>query len=219
MKKILPILFIIVCLTFGGCSIKKENSLHGKEQVEALREEAKGYTSGRYLLTNLSTGDTDQVFSFMYDTDGSQIYLYEKVTGDIYYAEYYGGGLLYIFDGENVSVYNTGSGEYATYTKDAPHPYSVGELLFYENLFVMSSAESTDGEGNVTYMYNYDTDKINKALGTSLTKFVTTYTFDSEGAFLSFTQSNSDGAEDYSYKIEVIDVNALTEIENPMIPE
>ena len=202
-----------------GCSVKKENALHGKEQIEALREEAKGYTSGRYLLTNLATGDTDQVFSFMYDTDGSQIYLYEKVTGDIYYAEYYGGGLLYIFDGENASVYNTGSDEYEAYNKDNPHPYSVGELLFYERAFVMSSAETTDDDGSVTYLYSYDTDKINKSLGTSLTKFITTYTFDNDGNFLRFTQSNSDGSGDVSYMIELLDINALTRIENPMIPE
>ena len=215
-KKIIPILFIIVCLTLTGCSIKKENSLHGKEQIEALREEAKGWQSGRYLLTDLVTGETDQVFSFMYDTDGSQIYLYEKVIDNNYYAEYYGRGLLYIFDGENVAVYNTESDGYESYSKDNPHPYSTGDLLFYENLFVMSSAESTDDKGNITYMYNYDTDKINKALGTSLTKFVTTYTFDSEGNFLDFTQSNSDGSEDVSYMIELLDINALTEIENSM---
>ena len=219
MKKIIPILFIIVSLAFGGCSIKKENLLAGKEQVEALREAAKGWESGRYLFTDLSTGDTNQVFSFMYEPDGSQVYLYETVSGDTYTAEYYGQGTIWLFDGEEVSVHNASSGDYEQYTKDNPHPYSTGDLLFYENLFVLSSAESTDGSGNTTYLYNYDTGRINNALGTSLTKFITTYTFDAEGNFLSFTQSNSDGSEEYSYMIELLDINSLTEIENPMNTE
>lgn len=219
MKKIIPILFIIVCLTLTltGCSVKKENPLAGKEQIEALREDAKTWTSGRYLFTDLASGETNQVFSFMYDTDGSQIYLYETVRDGVYTAEYYRENMIWFFDGEDVSVYNADSDEYESYSKDNPHPYSVGELLFYENLFVQSSAESTDDEGNVTYLYNYDTDKINKALGTSLTKFITTYTFDADGNLLSFTQSNSDGSGDYSYMIELLDINALTRIENPMV--
>ena len=200
----------------GGCSLKKENSLHGKERVEALREEAKGYTSGRYLFTDLATGETNQVFSFMYEPDGSQTCLYERVKDDTYYAEYYSENRLYVYDGETVSVYNTDSDEYETYSRQDPHPYSTGDLLFYERAFVMSSAESTDGDENVTYLYSYDTDKINKSLGTSFTKFVTTYTFDKDGNFLRFTQSNSDGSEDVSYMIEMLDINALTKIENPM---
>lgn len=221
MKKIIPILFIIVSLTLTltGCSFRKENSLHGKEQVEALREEAKGWTSGRYLFTDLDTGETNQVFSFMYNADGSQTYLYEQVNGGSYYAEYNDGNRIYVLDGETVSVYNAGSGEYASYDREDPHPYSTGDLLFYENLFVKSSGESTDDKGNITYLYNYDTDKINESLGTSLTKFVTSYTFDNEGNFLYFTQTNSDGKKDYAYMIELLDMDALTEIENPAIAE
>ena len=221
MKKTLPILFIIVSLTLTltGCSIKKENSLHGKEQVEALREEAKGWQSGRYLFTNLETGEMYQAFSFMYGTDGVQTCLYEQVTDGNYYAEYNDGNRLYVTDGESAAVYNTGSGGYESYNKENPHPYSTGDFLFYENLFVQSSAESSDSQGNVTYLYNYDTDKINKTLGTTLKSFVTTYTFDQSGNFLYFTQTNSNGETEYSYRIDLVDINSLTEIENPAIAD
>ncbi|MCH5350126.1 MAG: hypothetical protein J1E40_12435 [Oscillospiraceae bacterium] len=219
MKKILPILFIIVSLTLSGCSIKKEYDLHGKEQVEALREEAKGWQSGRYLFTDLGTGEMNQAFSFMYNSDGSQTYLYEHITEGSYYIEYYGGGMIYILDGENISVLDEGSADYVSYNKDNPHPYSAGDLLFYENLFVRSSVENSDDQGNVTYLYNYDTDKINRSLGTSLKSFVTTYAFDQEGNFMYFTQSNSDGENDFSYRIELVDINSITKIENPMMSE
>lgn len=221
MKKILPLLFIIVSLTLilTGCSIKKENSLSGMEMIKALREEAGGWDSGRYLFTDLDTGDMNQAFSFMYEPDGSQTYLYERITDGNYYAEYCGGGRLYVVEGENVSVYNLDSDGYESYNKENPHPYSTGDLLFYENLFVKSSGESSDAEGNVTYLYSYDTDKMNKALGTSLTSFITTYTFDAEGNFLYFTQSNSDGTNSVSYRIDTLNVNTIEEIENPALAE
>ena len=218
-KKIMPLLFTIVCLTLGGCSIKKENDLHGREQVEALREEAKDWTSGRYLFTDLKTGEMYQAFSFMYASDGSQIYLHEQVRDEEYHAEYNDGSRIYITDGKTVEIYNTGREDYVSYSRDEPHPYSTGVLLFYENLFVKSSAASSDEQNNITYVYNYDTGKINDSLGTSLSKFITSYTFDKDGDFLFFTQSNSSGGDEYSYRIDVVDVNAIDVIENPMMAE
>ena len=78
----------------------------------------------------------------------------------------------------------------------------------------ISTAE-TDSEGNVTYKYIYDVAKINKTLDTSLSSFTTTYTFDKDGKFLYFTQENSDGTNSYSYMIEVLDANSVTELDNP----
>lgn len=206
-------------MTLTGCTAKKDAPLHGQEQIEALREEAKTWSSGRYLFTDLKTGGTDRVFSFMYEPDGSQTSLYEQVTDGIYHAEYYSRGTLCVYDGENVSVYNTSSEGYESYNKDNPHPYSTGDLFFYIAPCVMSSAESTDGKGNITYLYNYNTDRINQTMDTSYTKFVTAYTFDSEGNFLYFTLDNSGDEDARTYMIEMIGINSLTEIENPMMAE
>ncbi len=185
------------------------------EQVEAFRNEAKNWQSGRYLLTNLDTGEMDQAFSFVNNPDGSQSYLYEKVTDGNYYAEYSSDGIFQIIDGGNASVYRKGSDGYIGYDKDNPHPYSTGGLLFYENLFVLTSSEEIDPDGGKIYLYIYNTDKINEVLGTSLAEFQTTYKFDKDGNFVFFTQSNSDGKTEYSYMIEVMDVNAVDKIENP----
>lgn len=219
MKKLIPIL-LIICCTLVGCSLKKEYDLCGKEQVEAFRSEASSWQSGRYLLTNLDTGEMNQAFSFMNNSDGTQTYLYERVSDEgEYYAEYSGGSEFYLIDGDTVSLHKESSDGYIAYDSENPHPYSTGGLLFYENLFVKGSEESTDEQGNVTYIYTYDTEKINEALNTSLTEFVTTYTFDKDGGFLYFTQSSTNAEASYSYMIEVIEANALTEIENPAIEE
>lgn len=217
MKKILPILLLIICLTLGGCSSPKaETALPGRDKIEALRAEAANWQSGRYLFTDLDTGETNQAFSFMYNADGTQTYLYERVTDGNYYAEYNGGGMIYILDGENISVINAGSADYVSYSRENPHPYSTGELLFYVEPYIISSEQVSDEHGNCIYGYEYDTGSMNKAIGTSLTEFSTAYTFDAEGNFLYFTQSNSDGERSYTYMIEIVDPDAVTEIENPV---
>lgn len=216
MKKIFAVLLLIVCVTaLGGCSPKKEYELAGREQIEAFRGQAKGWRSGRYLLTNLDTGEMNQAFSFMYNEDGTQSYLYEIVKDGNYYAEYSDGRLLYVVDGENAAVINEGGEGYVKYSEDEPHPYSMGELLFYVNLFVKSSAE-VPVDGGKSYIYYYNVDKINETLGTSLTEFYTSYVFDSDGGFLYFEQRSANSEGSYAYRIEVIDTDALTEIENPI---
>lgn len=219
MRRIFPLIItVLLCLTLGGCSLRKEYDLYGKEQVEALREEAKTWRSGRYLLTNLETDVMDQSFSFMYNSDGSQTYLYEKVSGDSYYAEYSDGKTLYTLDNGTALMIKEGEENYVSYSEENPHPYSTGGLLFYENLFVSSSEEAADGD-NTIYRYYYNVEKINEALGTKLTEFVTEYVFDDGGQFLYFTQKNSDGEKSYAYRIDVTDINGLTEIENPIVRE
>ena len=217
MKKIFVVLLLIVCVTaLGGCSLKKEYELAGKVQIEAFRNEAKGWRSGRYLLTNLDTGEMNQAFSFMYNGDGTQSYLYEVVSDGNYYAEYSDGALLYVVDGGNSAVINEGGEGYVKYSEDEPHPYSMGELLFYANLFVKSSAE-VPVEVGTSYVYYYNTDKINETLGTSLSEFYTSYVFDSSGEFLYFEQHSTNAEGSYAYRIEVIDAGMLTEIENPVV--
>lgn len=218
MKKIfLTLAAILLCFALPSCSLQKEYELYGKERVEDLREEAKTWRSGRYLLTNLDTDVMDQAFSFMYNADGTQTYLYEIVSEDGgYYAEYSDGHTLYTLDEGTALMIKEGAENYVSYSEENPHPYSTGDLLFYENLFVKSSEEVTEG-GNVIYRYYYNTDKINETLDTKLSEFVTEYVFNENGSFLFFTQKNSDGETSYAYKIELLDINSLTEIENPIV--
>lgn len=219
MKKFPAVLLLLfTAMQFGGCSLKKEYDLYGKERVEDLRESAKNWQSGRYLLTNIDTDIMDQAFSFMYNEDGSQTYLYERVSEENgYYAEFSDGETFYVLNGGEASILKSGSEGYASYDRKNPHPYSTGDLLFYENLFVKSSEEIPEEDGGVCYRYYYNTDKINDTLGTSLTEFVTEYIFNADGGFGYFVQRNSDGESSYAYRIDIIDANSLTEIENPAV--
>ena len=216
MKRFVPLL-LLICMCLTGCSLKKVVELDGREQVEAFTAEAKTWQSGRYMLTNLDTGETDQVFSFMNNSDGTQSYLYEKLVDNTLYTEYSDGKELYFTAEQNGEITEgEGAEDNILYTVENPHPYSTGDLLFYVNLYAMGSAAETDSEGNTTYTYIYDVVKINNALGTSLDSFSTTYTFDKDGSFLYFTQKNSDGESSYAYMIEVLDVNSVAELDNPL---
>lgn len=214
MKKIIYVL-LLICICLTGCSLQKEYDLCGKDRIEALRAEAAQWESGRYLFTDLSTGEMNQAFSFRYEADGSQTCLYELVIGQRYDIEYYGGGKNYKRNAGNVSVIKEGEEGYVSYSRENPHPYSTGDLLFYVNLYTASSSERTDEDGNTVYTYIYDTEKLNKALGMSFTAFSTEYVFSSDGTFLYFTQTNSDSDGSYSYRIDVIDINAVDVIEDP----
>ncbi|MDE7278917.1 MAG: hypothetical protein K2N26_04240, partial [Oscillospiraceae bacterium] len=200
MKKFLAVLLLIcAAMPMGGCSIKKEYDLHGKEQVEALRESAKNWQSGRYLLTNINTDVMDQAFSFMYSEDGFQTYLYERVSEENgYYAEFSDGETFYVLNGGEVSILKSGAEGYVSYSRDNPHPYSTGDLLFYENLFVKSSEEAPQEDGGIDYIYYYNAEKINDTLGTNLIEFVTEYVFGADGEFEYFVQRNSDGENSYA---------------------
>lgn len=214
---------IVICLS--GCAQKKEYP--GCDKIEALRDSAAGYDSARYFITNVETGVLEQVFTFMYDTDDSQIYLCEGVDADgNYYAEYSNGREVFRTEHGIGMVVPSSDETFAVYTRKDPHPYSTGQLFFYVNGYISSAEETADGEGNTLYLYHYDTEKINKALGNTLTEFATSYAFDADGNFVYFRQHNAsdvkyeDGTVSnvgYTYEITVEEINNITEVENPVV--
>ena len=46
-KNLAVLLLIFAAALMGGCSLKKEYDLYGKDRVEALRESAKNWQIGR----------------------------------------------------------------------------------------------------------------------------------------------------------------------------
>lgn len=214
---------VVLCFALVGCS--QEKDIVGSEKIEALRKEAQSWESGRYFITNVDTDVLEQVFSFYYDPDGRQVYLCEGIQNDEYYSEYSNGLELFREEKGVGAVIPSTDETYAAYTKKEPHPYSTGQLFFYLKNYIETSEEKTDGEGNICYVYTYDPEQLSKALGSTVTSFVTSYAFDSQGNFVYFRQHNSSditgsensGIMDFTYEITVEDINAVTEIENPVI--
>lgn len=214
MKKLMLVISVLAAmLSFTACG---KQELVGMDKIEALREYTEGCESGCYIIRNTVSGEIEQTFTFMYDTDDTQIYYCEGYDADGYYAEYSNGKELFRERNGEGSVVPSTDESYASYTKKEPHPYSTGQLLFYVNSYVASAEETTDADGNTLYIYLYDTERLNKKLNTSLTEFATSYAFDSNGEFVYFRQVNSDGSETYSYGVEMEQLNNITSIENPI---
>lgn len=211
-RLIIPIL-LLMCIILSSC--QSRDPFVGEDMIKTLRSEAAEYTSARYLLINVETDMLEQVFTYRYNDDGTQSYLYETEASE-YYAEYSDGKTLLRGSLASYEEVPQGVDEFAVYTKKEPHPYSDGQLLFYVADAISSAEQTADANGNAVYIYYYDTEKLNKMMSGSLTEFVTSYTFDGDGNFVYFRQHNvsSDG-QSFTYEITMQDVNAIDTVENP----
>lgn len=211
-RLIIPIL-LLMCIMLSAC--QSRDPFVGEDRIKALRSEAAEYNSARYFLVNVDSGKLEQVFTYCYNDDGTQSYMYET-EGSEYYVEYSDGKKLLRGNLNLHEEVPQGVDEFAVYTKKEPHPYSDGQLLFYVADAISSAEQTTDAAGNTLYIYYYDTEKLNKMMGGSLTDFVTSYSFDGSGNFVYFRQHNvsSDG-QSFTYEISMQDVNAIATVENP----
>ena len=167
------------------------------------------------------------MFSFYYDNEGRQVYLCEGNQAGVQYAEY-SNGVEFFREEDGVSRNVASTDEtYARYTREEPHPYSTGQLFFYIKNYVEVSEQVADEDGNTVYIHRYNVEKLNRALESPVSEFTTYYAFDSEGKFAYFCQHNvsadayyEDGTPvGYTSEITLGDVNAISEIENPIVIE
>lgn len=200
-----------------GC--QSRDPFAGEDKIKALRSEAAEYTSARYILVNVEADKLEQVFTYRYNDDDTQSYLYETDT-DEYYAEYSDGQRLICGSLTSYEEVPQGADGFVLYTKKESHPFSDGQLLFYVAGAVQSAETITDTDNNTLYVYYYNTEKLNKIMGGSLTEFVTSYAFDTDGNFVYFRQHNvSEDGQSFTYDISVQDINAIEAVENPFESE
>ncbi len=216
---ILTTILLLMCLSLSACG-SKSSDIAGSKKVEKFRDSVLDYSSGRYFVTNLIDDELEEVFTFRYDDAGTLVYLYEQYRNYTYSAEYGDGSYIYFKDENGVNVINRADEGFVLYTKDNLSPYASGQLLFYVKGYISESLETIDENGNCIYNYNYDVDAMNKELGKELTEFNTSYVFDKDGNFIYFTQHNSSVVDgeiyEYAYMIEILEVDNITEVENPM---
>ncbi|MDR0943207.1 MAG: hypothetical protein LBM41_01600, partial [Ruminococcus sp.] len=128
MKKIIyALILIITMLSFSGC-LREQNEFIGRAEIQSVVDAASAYDSARYVITNLQNGDVQEIFSFYYKEDGTQIWLDEK---DFYNDQFDGYESFYrYFDGVNVTD-SDGNSAPATYNREEPYDMSTGVLLFF----------------------------------------------------------------------------------------
>jgi hypothetical protein len=186
--------------------------LVGQAELQSVIDAAASLNSARYVITNLTTGEPQEVFSFMFTEDGTQIWLDETEYLDAETGEYVRTYSYY--DGVNVTS-SDGTVTPAVYTKDEPYQMSTGVLLFFIPDLVKTASVDTTDDNFTIYTWDYDVEKLKEsatAMSGALT-FKTTYLFDTEGSFLAMTEHityETDPPSDY--QIEIIERNEVKEI-------
>jgi hypothetical protein len=189
-----------------------EKNIVGRAEIQSVIDAAASLNSARYIITNLATGEPQEVFSFMFLPDGTQIWLDETEYFDGETGEYVTN--YRYFDGEKI-VSSDGTETPAVYTKDAPYEMSTGVLLFFIPDLVAVGMETTTDDGFTVYTWEYDMEKLHESTSAleGAVSFKTTYLFDTEGNFLAMTEHIAyENEEPSDYQIEIIEKNEVEEI-------
>ncbi|MDR0943158.1 MAG: hypothetical protein LBM41_01345 [Ruminococcus sp.] len=215
MKKIilafLSIAFAICILGFSGC-LRSENEFIGRAEIQSVVDAAANFDSARYVITNLQTGEVQEIFSFYYKEDKTQIWLDEKE----FYNEATGvtESSYQYYDGVNVTD-SDGNAAAATYNRDEPYSMSTGVLLFFLPDLVASGTSTVTDDGFTVYTQEYDMERLHEKTNAmaGAVSFKTTYLFDTDGEFLAMTEHIAYENKDPSdYQIEIIDINNVTAV-------
>jgi outer membrane lipoprotein-sorting protein len=215
-KKANVIILTLIALIFTLSGCKNDGpDFPGKDKIQSAVDRAAGYTSGRYVITNLQNGNVEEVFSFMFDEKERQIWLDETETLEDGNTK---TGFRY-YDGEFMTD-ETGKTTARTYTKDEPFDMSTGSLLFYIPALIEYGTENYDtgmGEGFVMYEQVYNNEKLQKNSDSfeNIESFTTTYLFEND-TFVAMTEhiKYKNGAA-FDYQVEIIDINNVKSIEKP----
>jgi outer membrane lipoprotein-sorting protein len=200
-------LLVIVVAFFAFCISGCASALpDGTEEISAFIETASKFDSARYLVTNLHTDITEQVFSFMYDENGREIFLLEESDGENITYMYYDGEKITDQNGHQIS-------SDTNFTRENPYPMGNGSMLFFAPDYIKSAKTYQDSELNTVYEYTYNAERLNKDLNADYESFITSWVFDNAGDFLLMSrQTVFNSGEIDAIQVEIFNINAVSEI-------
>lgn len=216
LHKLANILFIIAfVLTFVcGCQFS-DKKLDGQTDIEKARKNLSELSSGKITVTNISTNEVEETFTFRFDEVGIMSFSIEGVD----YAQFCNGYETYTLENGEFTKLTKKDNAYQSFTFDVRHPMADEDYLYLEADKVIKS-ESYNEEGKRVYTYDYEPALINAdaSMG-KLKKFQTVYTFSENGDFISLDEISifeKDGAENQiGYRIEISNQNSVDSIGMP----
>ena len=200
----------------SGCNEAEDKA--GGLLVKQAREDYASLNSARVVMTDMSTGEEAQCFTFKYDEKDTLIFSYYGKSDNSEYAQYNNGIECFTYENGEVSHVTKGDKNFVKYTRDMKHPQADEGLLIYTPASITSAKEETvDGGIKVTHVY--DVGKIGaKAEKGEVTGFETEYFFDGDGSleyFTETTEADVEGkSETYVYKVEITEKNSVDTVEN-----
>ena len=210
------VLPVVLCIIgFSGCSGEDKA---GGLLIKQAREEYTSLNSARVIMTDMSTGEEAQSFTFKYDEKDVLVFSYYGKSENNEYAQFNNGMECFTYENGELDYSKKGDEDFVRYTRKMPHPQADAGLLIYDPQRITSAREETvDGGIKVTHVYDADMIGAKVEEGT-VTGFTAEYFFDGDGGleyFTETTEADNDGKhETYSYRIDITERNSVGTVEN-----
>ena len=217
MRKLLTAGLAVICVVcFAGCSGAEDKA--GGALIKQAREEYTSLDSAKVVMTEISSGEVEQTFTFKYDEKDTLVYSYYGKSDNNEYAQYNNGIECFTYENGELSHLSKGDADFVRYTRKMPHPQADAGLLIYSPQNIVDAKEETvDGGIRVTHVY--DAEKIGaKVEEGTVTGFRAEYMFDGDGRleyFDEITEAENNGSKDtYAYRVEITEQNSVDTVEN-----
>lgn len=206
-------------LTLGlcGCSLTQDKA--GSDLIKAARKDYTSLDSAKVIMTNESTGEVEQTFTFKYDEKDVLMFSYYGKSDSSEYAQFNNGAECFTYDNGEFTYSSRGDKDFSQYTRALPHPQADAGLLLYSPDSITED-KVTEEDGGTHVHYEYDVNKIGARTedGGEVTDFATDYYFDQNGGLIYFTETTQakENGEDktYEYKVEITEKNSVNKVEN-----
>lgn len=199
----------------SGCSLQKD--VEGGELIRQARKDYTALDSAKVIMTNMDTGEQDQVFTFKYDEKDVLMFSYYGKTENSEYAQYNNGAECFTYDNGEYTHSQRGDKDFVKFTRSSTHPQADAGLLIYDP-DTITKAEVTKEDGVEHVHHEYDIKKIGAEVESGeVTDFFADYYFkDSKLEYFTETTKakNGDKEETYAYKIEITQQNEVKKVEN-----
>ena len=216
MKKLFVAAMVIFAVGLSACG--KVGDKAGGALIKQAREEYTSLDSARVVMTDMSTGEEAQSFTFKYDEKDTLVYSYYGKSANSEYAQYNNGLESFTYENGKVSHMSKGDADFVRYTRKLPHPQADAGLLIYSPENITEAKEETvDGGIKVTHVY--DAEKIGAQVEEGSVKgFRAEYMFDNDGKLKYFDEitdaENNGSAVTYDYRVEITQQNSVDTVEN-----
>lgn len=209
---------LITCLCISGCSKTPEYT--GKTDIEKARSLHTGLESAKLTMTDNISGEAIQEIEYLFVGE-VMTYMYMGKAGGKTYYEYNNGtelDFVTLPDEKEWSFVAKGSEGYYTYSKLSRHYFADGDQLFAVYPTAISDVVLTEGEdGSKTYAYMYNAEALKdyeafEGMG-DIAIFTMTYNLDSDGYCTRFTNDYTMDDINYSYTVEISEMNGIEKIE------
>ena len=216
MKKLFAAAMVIFAVSLSACGRVEDKA--GGALIKKAREEYTSLNSAKVVMTDLSTGEEAQSFTFKYDEKDTLVYAYYGKSANSEYAQYNNGLECFTYENGEVSHISKGDADFVRYTRKLPHPQADAGLLIYipENT---TDAKEETVSGGIKVTHIYDAQKIGAQVEEgNVTGFRAEYMFDNDGVleyFDEITDSENNGRQEtYAYRVELTQQNSVDTVEN-----